>query len=73
MFVEVESDLNLIYLEQVLFSLDNYKFEKDILIKLSELRELVNKKVNSSLPTGDYYIDEVKFKQVIYLKNEKIY
>lgn len=68
MVLENELDLNLFYLEQLLFSLDSYKFDRDILSKIMELQDLVCKKINSSLPTGDYDILDIKVKQIFYLK-----
>lgn len=45
---EIEFDVNLLYLQNLLFSLDNFRFDKDIIVLLNELSSLVNKKIFSS-------------------------
>ena len=42
---EIEFDVNLLYLQNLLFSLDNFHFDKDVIVLLNELSSLVNKKI----------------------------
>lgn len=65
MYKEVEVDRNLYHLLDVLFDLDHYKFDSDVIKLLNDLKELVDKKLwtNSNLKGVDI-IDEniiVKF------------
>lgn len=45
---EVKLDENLLYLSNILFTLDNYKFDSDIIKLLNELKILVDKKMYSN-------------------------
>ena len=46
-------DRNLLHLENVIFDLDNYKFDSDIIKLLNELKTLVDKKLFSNLNYND--------------------
>lgn len=63
---EIEFDVNLLYLQNLLFSLDNFRFDKDIIVLLNELSSLVNKKIFSSCKYPSLDIKDVKYK--IYLE-----
>ena len=65
MYKEIEVDRNLYHLLDVLFDLDHYRFDSDVIKLLNELKLLVDKKLwaNSNL-TGFDIMDEkiiVKF------------
>lgn len=45
---QLQVDENLIYLENVLFDLDYYKFDADVLSLLNQLRTLINEKLYSN-------------------------
>lgn len=51
-------DRNLLHLENVIFDLDCYKFDSDIIKLLNELRTLVDKKLFSNLNYNDLDIVE---------------
>ena len=53
-------DENLLYLENVLFDLDNYSFDKDILNLLIDLKSLVDSKLYSKLDLNNLNLDVVK-------------
>lgn len=46
-------DRNLLHLENVIFDLDNYEFDSDIIKLLNELKTLVDKKLFSNLNYND--------------------
>lgn len=52
-FVDLNIDYGLFYLEQVLFSLDDYNFDSDIIKILNDLKTLVDKKLYSKLNLFD--------------------
>ena len=45
MIEELQVEENLIHLEKVLFDLDNYRFDKDVITLLNQLKSLVDKKL----------------------------
>lgn len=47
---EIEVDFNLFHLLYVLFDLDNYTFDRDIIELLNQLHTLVNKKMFDNFP-----------------------
>lgn len=53
-------DENLLHLENVLFDLDNYSFDKDILNLLIDLKSLVDSKLYSKLDSNNLNLDIVK-------------
>lgn len=62
MYQEIEVDSNLYHLENVLFDLDSYKFDKDIIKLLNDLKLLVDKKLYSTFnPNGYDIIDQKLF------------
>ena len=60
MFQEIEVDSNLYHLENVLFDLDHYKFDSDIIKLLNDLKILVDKKLYSTLNPNGYDIIDIK-------------
>ena len=46
---ELQVDENLIHLENVIFDLDNYNFDRDVIALLNQLKSLVDKKLYSNL------------------------
>lgn len=55
---EIEVDRNLYHLQEVLFDLDNYSFDSDILKLLNELTTLVNNKIFSGQPEANGILDK---------------
>lgn len=45
---ELQVDENLIHLENVIFDLDSYKFDRDVIALLNQLKSLVDKKLYSN-------------------------
>lgn len=62
MYKEIEVDINLFFLENLLFGLDYYKFDTDIIKLLNELKSLVDKKLYSNFPFEDYNVLDEKIK-----------
>lgn len=60
MIEELQVDEDLIYLEHVIFTLDNYKFDKDIIGLLNQLKTLVDKKLYSNFNLNGRDIIEQK-------------
>lgn len=60
MYKEVVVDSNLYYLENVLFDLDNYKFDRDVIKLLNQLKTLVDNKLWSGLDFENYNIMDEK-------------
>lgn len=54
---ELTIDENLLHLQNILFDLDSYKFDKDILKLLDELKFLVDKKMFSNFNLENYDIE----------------
>ena len=46
---ELQVDENLIYLENFIFDLERYKFDKDVIVLLNQLKSLIDKKLYSNL------------------------
>lgn len=68
--VEIQ-DESLLYLNEFLLSLDNYKFDKEILKLLNDLRTLVNNKLFENIGFDDYDITGSKlFYKFILEKNK---
>ena len=69
---EISIDENLWHLENVLFDLDNYTFDKDILKLLNELKQLVDNKLFSNFNKNNLDIDnlEIIFKYYLKKSNE---
>ena len=55
---ELEVNEDLIHLEHVLFDLDGYKFDRDIIKLLNELKSLVDKKLYSNFNLKGRDIEE---------------
>ena len=55
---ELPVDESLIHLEHVIFDLDSYKFDRDILSKINELKTLVDKKLYSNFNLKGRDIEE---------------
>lgn len=66
---ELKVDANLLHLENVLFDLDSYSFDKDILKKLSELKELVDKKLYSDFNKDNLDIEDLEIICKYHLKD----
>ena len=67
--IEVLSiDANLLHLENVLFDLDNYKFDKDIINLLNELKSLVDNKLFSKFNTDNLDVIRTEYFVKFYLK-----
>lgn len=55
---EIEVDSNLFHLQNVLFDLSNYKFDKDILVLLNQLQTLVTNKMYSKYDFDSFVLDK---------------
>ena len=64
---EIEVDRNLYHLQEVLFDLDNYSFDSDIIRILNELKFILDKKMFSNISIDGGYWDK-KIKVVLILK-----
>lgn len=60
MYKEVVVDSNLYHLENVLFDLDHYKFDRDVIKLLNQLKTLVDNKLWSGLDFENYNIMDEK-------------
>lgn len=60
MYEKLEVDKNLYHLENVLFDLDSYKFDADIIKILNDLKFLVDKKIYSNFNQNGYDIIDEK-------------
>ena len=60
MYKEIVVDRNLYHLLDVLFDLDSYKFDSDIIEKLNDLKVLVDKKLWSNTNLSGYDILDEK-------------
>lgn len=69
MIEEFEIDVSLYYLQQVIFSLDAYQYDKDILRILNELKSLVDKKMFTCSKYPNKDIKDVKYKTVFYYED----
>lgn len=58
MIEELQVEENLIHLEKVLFDLDNYRFDKDVITLLNQLKSLVDKKLYSNFNLNNRDIEE---------------
>ena len=56
MYKEIPVDRNLLFLSEVLFALDSYTFDSDIIKLLNDLSFLVNKKMFSNYDFENYNI-----------------
>lgn len=55
---ELQVDEDLIHLEHVIFDLDSYKFDRDIIALLNQLKSLVDKKLYSNFNLKGRDIEE---------------
>lgn len=55
-YKEIEVDRNLYYLMNLLFELDHYKFDSDVIKILNDLKTLVDKKLFSDYDFSNYNI-----------------
>lgn len=69
--VELIIDENLLHLEHVLLDLDLYKFDRDVIKLINELKSLVDKKLYSSIGYDDYDIAEYELKMIFHLEKMK--
>lgn len=60
MYKEIEVDRNLYHLLNVLFDLDSYKFDREVIALLNQLKSLVDKKLWSGLDFEYYNIMDEK-------------
>lgn len=60
MYKEIEVDRNLYHLLNVLFDLDSYKFDREVITLLNQLKSLVDKKLWSGLDFENYNIMDEK-------------
>ena len=67
MVEEIKVNIDLLYLENVLFSLDAFQFDKDIIKLLNELSSLVSKKLYSSC-SFDKDVMGTEYKTVFHYK-----
>lgn len=65
---EFDIDINLFYLENILFDLDKYNFADDITKKLNELKNLVEQKMWGHDDLAGYDILDEKIKIQLFLK-----
>ena len=56
MYKEIPVDRNLLFLSEVLFALDSYTFDSDIIKLLNDLSFLVNKKMFSNYDFENYNV-----------------
>lgn len=56
MYKEIKVDRNLFHLSNILFDLDNYNFDSDIIKALNDLKTLVDKKLWSNFDFDNYNI-----------------
>lgn len=68
---DVFVDYNLLYLNNVLFSLDSWQFDCDILKLLNELKTLVDKKMFFNFNLNNFDVEEQKVILRYYLKEDK--
>lgn len=62
MYQDVITDRSLIHLEDMLFDLDHYSFDRDIIKLLNELKTLLNKKMyKDEFNPGGYDIKETQY------------
>lgn len=66
----IKLDRNLLHLENVIFDLDFYKFDSDIIKLINELKTLVDKKLYSNLNYNNLDIVEQELIMKYYLKND---
>ena len=64
---ELTVDENLLHLQNVLFDLDTYKFDREILKLLIELKSLVDKKMFSNLNLEKYDVEKQEVILKLYL------
>lgn len=55
---ELQVDENLIHLENVILDLDSYKFDRDVIALLNQLKSLVDKKLYSNFNLKGRDIEE---------------
>lgn len=55
---ELQVDEDLIHLEHVIFDLDGYKFDRDVIALLNQLKSLVDKKLYSNFNLKGRDIEE---------------
>lgn len=55
---ELQVDENLIHLENVILDLDSYKFDRDVIALLNQLKSLVDKKLYSNFNLKGLDIEE---------------
>lgn len=55
---ELQVDKNLIHLENVILDLDSYKFDRDVIALLNQLKSLVDKKLYSNFNLKGRDIEE---------------
>lgn len=68
MYKEIEVDINLYYLECILFDLDKYKFDSDISNLLNDLKILIDKKIWSNVKLDGTYVIDDKIKIKLFLE-----
>lgn len=71
MRVENEVDINLLYLERLILSLNSFTFDDDVLAAINDLRLLVCNKLYDFIPNSNYDIESSSIKMIFILKNEK--
>ena len=71
MIIENEVDTNLIYLENVILSLNSFMFDDDIQKAINDLQRIVSNKLYSFFPKGEYEITKSAAKLIYYLKKEE--
>lgn len=71
MLVESEVDINLLYLERLILSLNSFTFDDDVKKSINELQTLVCDKLYSFMPGGDFKIVKSSVTLKFLLENEK--
>lgn len=66
---EIVVDYNLIHLQNILFDLDNYSFDREIINQLNKLKFLVDKKLYSKFNLKNLDINKFELIAKYYLKN----
>lgn len=71
MCLENEVDINLLYLERLILSLNSFTFDDDVLTAINDLRLLVCDKLYNFIPNNNYDIKSSSVKMIFIFENEK--
>lgn len=70
--MQIEVDENLLFLQYFLFCLDNYKFDRDIIKLLNDLKILVDNKLYAPLNETNFDIVSQKTKIVFEFEKKRL-